>query len=427
MRSHHTRRAPRRHVTVLVTIVALAGTAAAGFFFLHRADQPPLQVVATEQAAASPVRPDPIQAGLARCSVYPPGPLKHACEQFVRQHCPSLLAHDAWQETAASAARDRGLRLIPLQPPQPDPFHPIDCYQQWWLTEAAFDLPIPVGPSHGSHRNLAPPQQPPRSISDYPGFSSESPLYFAHRDADGRLRPPANYGIEQRYSPRDQRSLGVVLEAAYAYADVNAAIRDGYAPQPFFSASMGIHFSNLSLFDDTIDLRHPEFLTYIKSSTTNAYALAQVGYIMARDNRFQPFTPSLFDAAEARGHHHYLACVFVDDKGWWKTGLMAEQAPVGEEMRLFLGSKDGEVAMRPADAIALYANMKSNRFKNPYRVGCFDTLWMMHVAVNLYNAEGLFADAFPLIDAMSRTGELYSLFGRKFDLRDYTAPANGAR
>jgi hypothetical protein len=49
---------------------------------------------------------------------------------------------------------------------------------------------------------------------------------------------------------------------------------------------------------------------------------------------------------------------------------------------------------------------------------------MMHVAINLYNEKGLFADGFPLLNNMSKSGEIYSFFGRKFDLNDYELPNN---
>ncbi|MEW6324058.1 MAG: hypothetical protein AB1515_01580, partial [Nitrospirota bacterium] len=44
------------------------------------------------------------------------------------------------------------------------------------------------------------------------------------------------------------------------------------------------------------------------------------------------------------------------------------------------------------------------------------------LAINLCNEEGLFADTFSLIDTMSTTGEIYSFFGKKFNLSDYELP-----
>jgi hypothetical protein len=101
---------------------------------------------------------------------------------------------------------------------------------------------------------------------------------------------------------------------------------------------------------------------------------------------------------------------------------MANDEPTQERIYVFVGSTDSEILMTSTEAVALYTDMKANRFKNPYRVGCFDSIWMMHVAVNLYNEDGLFADTFPLIDTMSNAGELYSVFGRKFDSNDYLRP-----
>jgi len=40
-------------------------------------------------------------------------------------------------------------------------------------------------------------------------------------------------------------------------------------------------------------------------------------------------------------------------------------------------------------------------------------IWMMHLAVNLYNEQGMFADVFPLVNYFSLLGSNYTFFGEK--------------
>jgi len=80
--------------------------------------------------------------------------------------------------------------------------------------------------------------------------------------------------------------------------------------------------------------------------------------------------------------------------------------------------------MESTKALELYNDMKAFWVQNSTRAVISDSLWMMHVAINLYNEDGLFADTFPLIDTMGETGEIYSLFGKNFDLNDYGLQAN---
>jgi hypothetical protein len=155
------------------------------------------------------------------------------------------------------AAQDLGLRL-PVLEQTLDPAYPIDCYPQWWLTE---------GELYESN---------PKPFSEYQNFTEYSPKYFAHKDAIGDLQFPEMYEIEKKYSRNDQKLLKRALTAAYKYADINVAIQDGYAIQPSFNRSMGIHLSNLALFDETMNIDEPEFLTYIKSRWNNSYVLAQI-------------------------------------------------------------------------------------------------------------------------------------------------------
>jgi hypothetical protein len=152
--------------------------------------------------------------------------------------------------------------------------------------------------------------------------------------------------------------------------------------------------------------------------------LAQLGYIQIKDNNLKKFRYPLFDTHEAHGHNHFLSCFYVDENGWWKqisttNDEPANGEPTNKKIKMFVGPVDGPVDLQLNDALTFYNDTKSKKHLSPYRIGCFDSFWMMHVAINLYNENGLFADTFPLIDTMTKTGEIYSFFGRKFDLDDY--------
>ena len=133
------------------------------------------------------------------------------------------------------------------------------------------------------------------------------------------------------------------------------------------------------------------------------------------------FHDPFFDTPEAHGHNHFLACFYVDEKGWWKQITMTNEEPTKEKesIYMFQGPKDKSVVMPLAEAVDYYNYYRSRIHMSPYQIGCFDSIWMMHVAINLYNEDGLFADTFPLIDTITTTSEIYSFFGKKFDLNDY--------
>ena len=317
------------------------------------------------------------------------------------------------QERGEIASRELGLR-IPVLQRAVDPFFPIDCWQQWWLIEASLTYPEEL------------PDYVFRPFTDYEGFAAFSSEYFVRQDSDGNLQFPTAYEIEQKYSQRDQAVLRQALRVAYKYADINMAIRDGYAPQPYFDEYMGIHLAKLSLYDETIDMQQPEFLVYLKSQHNNAYTLSQLGYIQTKQDQYEHFRYPLFETPEAHGHNHFLHCVYVDEFNWWKQITFTNDEPSGdqEEIRMIVGSADRMIPMPLRRALAYYDNVKRNKHTSPYEVVCSDTIWMMHIAINLYNEEGLFSDQFPLLNTMTQSGELYSFFGRKFDLTDYGKPAN---
>ncbi len=306
------------------------------------------------------------------------------------------------RERKSSLDRELGNR-IPVLEQALDPVFPVNCYEQWWLTEAdLFDLQI-------------------RPLETFSGFESSSPGYFAHKDSNGNLKMPGLYGIEKKYSPEDQVRLGKALEAAYKYSDINVAIREGYRMQPSFNSSMGIHLSNPSLFDETVEIEKPEFLTYIKSRWNNSYVLGQLGYIMGRNNNFKPFQYSLFDAPEAKGHNHFLVCYYVNERNWFKQITITDDPPnpKNKTIRLFVENLGIEVPMTLEQAKGIYAEVQKRKEGSAYEVDCLDSVWMLHVAVNLYNENGLFSDQFALINTMSKTGKIHSFFGRNFSLDDY--------
>ena len=196
------------------------------------------------------------------CDEAPNEKMKSACLAFVSQWCGLLKANGRLPEEQTTASQDLGYRL-PVMQKNLDPFDPADCYRQWWLTEADFFRQT-------TSNTQAPAHNTPSPFSEYQHFAELSPLYFAHKDASGELRFPEKYEIEKKFSHRDQELLKRTLRAAYKYADVNAAIRDGYAAAPIFIRDMGIHFINTPLVDDTLDIDKPEFLIYIKTRPNNS-------------------------------------------------------------------------------------------------------------------------------------------------------------
>ncbi|MBI3566285.1 MAG: hypothetical protein HY079_13900 [Elusimicrobia bacterium] len=134
---------------------------------------------------------------------------------------------------------------------------------------------------------------------------------------------------------------------------------------------MGIHAHRLDLiFDDGLDPAKPEFLTYALDKA-GRWQLLQLGYIRRGLKR-----PQMFDSPNAKGHFHdENICVAV---------LGVQLAT-----RFASGKCDG-----PGER----------------RIG---PIWMMHLAVNVFNEKGLFADEFLYADHVSRTGESWSFLGRK--------------
>ena len=102
--------------------------------------------------------------------------------------------------------------------------------------------------------------------------------------------------------------------------------------------------------------------------------------------------------------------------------MYTKDEPTEGKILVFLGSTGTWIPMESTDALAMYNDMKAQWAQSVDPVIFSDSLWMMHVAINLYNEDGLFADTFPLIDTMAKTGEIYSFLGRKFDPEDYVLP-----
>ncbi len=104
--------------------------------------------------------------------------------------------------------------------------------------------------------------------------------------------------------------------------------------------------------------------------------------------------------------------------------MSTNNEPTDKKMLVFYEPLDTYLNLDPSEALSMYKDLKAQWAKDPRRVVISDALWMMHIAINLYNEEGLFTDVFPLIDTMAYTGDIYSFFGRKFDLNDYALPVS---
>jgi hypothetical protein len=186
------------------------------------------------------------------------------------------------------------------------------------------------------------------------------------------LLPPKAYDAEKKLSAEDNARLAQALRAAYRYADVNRAYADGYRPEEFYSGGMGVHMHRIDLIlDDALDPGSPEFLTYVVSRTTGRWQLIEVGYIRRGLTR-----PKLFDAPEAHGHFHDENICVQEIGGSLRTLAPSSRCDAPGQRRL-------------------------------------GPIWMVHVAVNVYNPNGLFADEFQYPDVLSLSGDTYSFFGRK--------------
>ena len=373
-----------------------------------------------------------LESDLGECEKESAAHAKQACMEFVKKQCPTLKANYVLQEKKSIASQDLGYRLPALQQ-RNDPFYPTECIREWLLTLSEFvnlsGSPFLSHKSHAngemsSHNNGKMAFDNPKTFSVFPDFKEFSPEYFAHKDDLGNLQFPEKYEIEKKYSLHDQKLLKRALHAAYKYADINVAIQDGYLAVPAYIISMGIHFMNPLLFDETVNIDEPEFLTYIKSQSNNSYALAQLGYIQIKNGEFKKFRYPLFETPEAQGHNHLLNVSYINERNWWRYAISTNDEPSQEKIFVFVGPTGRWTTMESTKALAMYNDMKAFWTQNTTRAVISDSLWMMHVAINLYNEEGLFVDTFPLVDAMGETGEIYSLFGKKFDLNDYVFQAN---
>lgn len=212
--------------------------------------------------------------------------------------------------------------------------------------------------------------RPDDRLAAVKGFAPPGPEAYP-RVEGGELLPPKLYGVEARYSKADQDRLKRALRAARRYADVNNAAADGYLFEQKFSAGMGLHAHRLDLiFDDDLDPAKPEFLTY-SLDRSGRWQLLQLGYIRRGLKR-----PAMFDSPNAQGHFH---------------------------------DEDICVAVIGAQLATRFASSKCDG-PGERRIG---PIWMMHLAVVVYNEKGLFADEFLYADHVSWAGESWSFFGRR--------------
>ena len=110
--------------------------------------------------------------------------------EFTKQWCDLLKANYALAEKREATSKDIGFRLPVLLEAQ-DPFYPVGCFRQWWLTEAGLSF------SNQLDARAEPPLRHLRSFSEYPKFSEYSKRYFAYKDTNGNLQFPENYNIKK--------------------------------------------------------------------------------------------------------------------------------------------------------------------------------------------------------------------------------------
>ncbi len=189
----------------------------------------------------------------------------------------------------------------------------------------------------------------------------------------GEIHPPKPYQVSERYSKADVERFKRALKVAHRYSDVNAAFADGFRLEDKFDAGMGIHMHHLGrIMDPEVAVEKPEFLTYVLNGATGRLQLMQLGYIHRGHSDLEPYR--LFDTPEAKGHFHtQMICVRVERN-------VIVDVPDSAGCR-----KPGELAVAP--------------------------IWMMHLAVNVYNENGLFSDYFPYLNHLSREGLTFSFYG----------------
>ena len=229
------------------------------------------------------------------------------------------------------------------------------------------------------------PPNPARLYYDYYGdmpedvkehFKKIDETYFPYYE-NGEIHPPKKYEVEKRYTKEDIKKMKLALKAAHRYADINKAFEDGYRLRPLFIQGMGIHMGNVEYtMNGEVNPQKPEFLVYVKNRKTERFQLVGGGYIHRGHTDKKRY--ELFDTPEAQGHFQLGEyCVRIENN--------INQPRIDESC----DEKRGD-----------------------YRVG---DKWMMHVAVNLYNENGMFADRSPLLDYLSLTGTSYSFYGKRIE------------
>jgi len=239
------------------------------------------------------------------------------------------------------------------------------------------------------------------------GIVKES-THFPYEES-GEIHPPRNYDVESNYSKTDIEKMKRALKIAYRYADINKAIEDGYRIEKssIFPVGMGTHAVNPEyMLDSEVSVEKPEFLNYVRSRKTGRFQLVQMGFMAQR------ITPDpLFEAEDAQGHFHVgTICLSVDD------------LYLARYLDEWIEDKEGNFINYEAPAtIDIFGTIESSQL-TASEDNCKEqegakvvgpSLWMMHLAINMYNEFGMFADYFPYVDYLSEEGIAHSFFGEK--------------
>ena len=220
--------------------------------------------------------------------------------------------------------------------------------------------------------NIPEHYRPLEDLPEYYKILNET--YFPYYE-NGEIHPPKKYEVEKRYTKEDIKKMKLALKAAHRYADINKAFEDGYRLRDLYQAGMGIHMVNVEyVMSDEVDVEKPEFLTYIKNRKTGRFQLIMLGYVHRGHTDKKRY--ELFDTPEAQGHFHPDPFCFRVEHNI---------------LHLLSYESCGE---KSAD----------------YNVG---HIWMMHLAVNMYNDQGIFSDFFTYVDYLSVTGTTHSFYGKK--------------
>jgi hypothetical protein len=90
--------------------------------------------------------------------------------------------------------------------------------------------------------------------------------------------PTKSGDSEESLSPTTRQELMSARKATAKYADISAAIADGYADINVFIPHMGFHYLKLSLLDAEFDPERPELLVYAQDLCEGQMRLVAVEY-----------------------------------------------------------------------------------------------------------------------------------------------------